>query len=129
MVSSTANLCSRSALSIPPLDPLDPLEAVKGTPMATRRRYALVGTGSRAEMFVRSLCLDHRDTAALVALCDTNPHRLRTQQRLAAGLGAPEPAGYAAADFAEMLAKEQVDTVVVTTVDSTHEAYIVAALR
>jgi predicted dehydrogenase len=97
--------------------------------MTDPKRYALVGTGSRAEMFERAIARDHATTASLVALCDTNPVRVQAHQRFLAELGAPPVAGYTAADFAEMLAKERVDTVIVTTVDSTHAAYITTALR
>jgi predicted dehydrogenase len=38
-----------------------------------RRRYALVGTGSRAEMFLRALATDHADRAEVVALADPAP--------------------------------------------------------
>lgn len=89
-------------------------------------RYALVGTGSRAEMFTQALAAT--PGAELVALCDTNPVRIAAHQRLLASIGAPVPAAYPATEFEPMLAKEAVDTVVVTTVDSTHERYIVAAL-
>ena len=42
--------------------------------MATARaRYAIVGTGARAEMFIRSLAVDHAGTAEVVAFADTNP--------------------------------------------------------
>ncbi|NUT38093.1 MAG: Gfo/Idh/MocA family oxidoreductase [Hamadaea sp.] len=94
-----------------------------------RKRYALVGTGSRAEMFVRAIARDHADTASLVALCDLNPHRVAAHQRLLAGFGAPPAAEHTAEEFVDMLAKEQVDTVIVTTMDSTHADYITAALR
>ncbi len=89
-------------------------------------RYALVGTGSRAEMFTQALAAT--PGAELVALCDTNPVRIAAHQRLLASIGAAVPAAYAAAEFEAMLAAQKVDTVVVTTVDSTHERYIVAAL-
>jgi predicted dehydrogenase len=95
----------------------------------TAKRYALVGTGSRAEMFERAIAHDHAATSSLVALCDTNPVRVRAHQRLLAELGAPPAAAYDAGDFAEMLAKERVDAVIVTTMDSTHADYITQALR
>jgi predicted dehydrogenase len=38
-----------------------------------RRRYAIAGTGARAEMFIRGITGDH--AAELVALCDRNPLR------------------------------------------------------
>ncbi|NUR73685.1 MAG: Gfo/Idh/MocA family oxidoreductase [Hamadaea sp.] len=97
--------------------------------MTDPKRYALVGTGSRAEMFERAIVRDHPTTASLVALCDTNPVRVQAHQRYLAELGAPAAVAYDAADFTEMLAKEQVDGVIVTTMDSTHADYITRALR
>ncbi|NUO61774.1 MAG: Gfo/Idh/MocA family oxidoreductase [Hamadaea sp.] len=97
--------------------------------MTDPKRYALVGTGSRAEMFERAVVRDHAATASLVALCDTNPIRVQAHQRFLADLGAPPVAAYDAAEFTDMLAKEQVDAVIVTTMDSTHADYITRALR
>jgi predicted dehydrogenase len=93
-----------------------------------RRRYAIVGTGARAEMFARALAVDHADRCELVALADPNPVRLRVHIEALERLGAPPAAGYAAADFLQMLDKERVDVVVVTTLDRVHDEYIVAAL-
>ena len=47
----------------------------------SRRRYAVVGTGSRAEMFVRALVTEHAGGAELVALADPNPARMRAHNR------------------------------------------------
>ena len=41
-----------------------------------RRRYAIVGTGSRARMYVGALTDTHADVGQLVALCDPNPVRM-----------------------------------------------------
>ncbi len=94
-----------------------------------RRRYAVIGTGSRAEMFVRALVTAHADTSELVALADPNPARIRAHNRWLIELGHPAVPGYAATDFAAMLDKERVDVVLVTSVDVTHDEYIVAALQ
>jgi len=93
-----------------------------------RHRYALVGTGARAEMFTRAIAVDHADRAELVALADTNPARLAAHNRRLERLGAPPAALYPAEKFTAMLDETGADTVVVTTVDSTHDAYILAAL-
>jgi hypothetical protein len=94
-----------------------------------RRRYAIVGTGARAEMFARALAVDHPDRCELVALADPNPVRLRVHNEMLARLGAPPAAAYAASDFIRMIDKERVDVVVVTTLDRAHDEYIVAALE
>ncbi|GAA3192611.1 Gfo/Idh/MocA family protein [Dactylosporangium siamense] len=88
-------------------------------------RYAIVGTGSRAEMFTRALTGPHRDTCALVALADPEPHRLAVHN---ARLPAPVPT-YPATEFRRMLHEEKVDVAIVTTVDRVHDEYIVAALE
>ncbi|MEV5447563.1 Gfo/Idh/MocA family oxidoreductase, partial [Streptomyces sp. NPDC052644] len=98
-------------------------------PATPRRRHALVGTGARAEMFVRALVSAHADTAELVAFADVNQTRMDAHNRWLAELGQPAVPTYPAADFATMLARERVDVVLVTSVDVTHDEYIVAALR
>ncbi|MBF9133539.1 Gfo/Idh/MocA family oxidoreductase [Plantactinospora sp. S1510] len=100
---------------------------MSGTP--GRHRFALVGAGARAEMFVRALVLDHPNTAELVAFADVNQARMNAHNDWLAELGFDPVSTYPAADFGEMLAKERVDVVLVTSVDRTHDEYIVAALR
>ncbi|MEV1145201.1 Gfo/Idh/MocA family oxidoreductase [Micromonospora sp. NPDC049799] len=94
-----------------------------------RTRYALVGTGSRAEMFVRALVRDHADAAELAAFADVNQARMDAHNRWLAELGqAPVPT-YRAADLAAMLTKERVDVLLVTSVDDTHAGHVETALR
>ena len=87
------------------------------------RRHAIVGLGSRAQLFARALAGSPR--AELVAFCDHNETRMRVHNDW---LGTAVP-GYRPEDFAAMLAKERVDVVVVCTPDHTHADYVVAALR
>jgi hypothetical protein len=93
------------------------------------RRYAVVGTGARAEMFVRALTTTHADRAELVALCDPNPLRMAAHQRWLAEAGHPAVAEYPPERVAEMIAKEDVGTLVVTSVDRTHAGHIVTGLE
>jgi predicted dehydrogenase len=86
-------------------------------------RYAIVGLGSRAQLFTRALAGSPR--AELAAFCDHNETRLRVHNDW---LGASVP-GYRPADFTAMLAKERIDVVVVCTPDHTHADYVVAALH
>src|SRR4051794_26320823 len=79
-------------------------------------------------MFVRSIVVDHADTAELVAFIDLNPARMAAHNRWLGELGHPSVATYRADDFPTALDRERVDTVIVTTVDATHDGYIVAAL-
>jgi predicted dehydrogenase len=94
-----------------------------------RLRYAVVGAGARAEMFVRALVLDHPSTAELVAFADVNQARMDAHNDWLEELGFDAVQTYRAADFVTMLAKERVDVVLVTSVDRTHDEYIVAAVE
>jgi predicted dehydrogenase len=87
------------------------------------RRYAIVGLGSRAQLFAGALAGSPR--AELAAFCDPNETRMRVHN---GWLGTSVP-GYRPADFAAMLAKERIDVVVVCTPDHTHADYVVAALE
>ncbi|MCR6483962.1 Gfo/Idh/MocA family oxidoreductase [Amycolatopsis sp. OK19-0408] len=85
--------------------------------------YAIVGLGSRAELFARALAGSPR--AELAAFCDQNQTRMRVHNEW---LGTAVPS-YRPADFVVMLEKERIDVVVVCTPDHTHADYVVAALR
>jgi predicted dehydrogenase len=98
-------------------------------PLMSRTRYALVGTGARAQLYVRSLADRFAEHAELVALIDPNTTRLAAHQRLLTSLGAAPAALHEPASFAAALDKHQVDKVIVTSVDRTHDEYIVGALR
>jgi predicted dehydrogenase len=95
----------------------------------SRTRYALVGTGARAQLYVRSIAGRFAEQAELVALVDPNTTRLAAHQRLLTGLGAAPAAAHEPAEFAAALDEHQVDRVIVTSVDRTHDEYIVGALR
>jgi predicted dehydrogenase len=95
-----------------------------------RTRYAIVGTGSRATMYIDALCGTYSGHCDLVALCDTSPVRISYHnRRLADRYRRAEVPAYPAADFAQMLARERPDVVIVTTVDAYHHRYIVAAME
>lgn len=90
-------------------------------------RVAIVGTGSRAAMFVRGIVA--RPHSQVVALCEPNAVRAQYYNDLLKELGAPTVPVYKPEAFKEMLQKEKVETVVVTCVDALHDLYIVPALE
>jgi predicted dehydrogenase len=92
-----------------------------------RRRFLLVGMGSRSRMYLTAVTETFREHNELVGLCDTNPGRLELAGKLAAAAGAT-PRLWAAADFDRALAEVRPDAVIVTTPDATHDDYIVRAL-
>src|SRR5688500_3852563 len=64
-----------------------------GTKPAKRRRYAIVGTGARHQMYQNAIHHSHKEHAELVALCDKNPGRLELARKRAADAGVKVP-GY-----------------------------------
>src|SRR5690606_29132826 len=56
-------------------------------PQTARTRYALIGAGSRARMYIDAIAGPHADIAELVAWSDTNVGRLDHYEEMLAGLG------------------------------------------
>jgi predicted dehydrogenase len=79
-------------------------------------------------MFVRAIVSDHPGTAELVAFADPNRARMAAHNRWLAELGHPAVATYDVDEFETMLGRERVDIAIVTSIDVTHDRYIVAAL-
>ena len=94
----------------------------------TPRRYAIVGTGSRARMYTWALTGTHKDRGELVALCDTNHTRMAVHNRIITQAGFEAVPTYTPDDFTRMLQVEKIDEVIVCTVDHTHADYVTAAL-
>ena len=87
------------------------------------KKYAQVGTGGRGiYSYVIPLVKEYTDVAELVGICDRNPKRMKLACELA-GKEIPQ-----FTDFDEMLRTTKPDTVIVTTIDATHDDFIVRAL-
>jgi predicted dehydrogenase len=95
-----------------------------------RRRCAIVGTGSRAGMFIDAIAGTYRETTELVGLCDVSQTRMDWYNRRLATMAevGPRPT-YLADSFDRMIADTKPDTVIVTTVDATHHLYITRAME
>jgi predicted dehydrogenase len=95
-----------------------------------KKRYALVGAGGRAVMFLDPLARDYGDSNELAGLCDSSLTRATYhQQRLLREYSYPEVPVYRAADFDLMLRETKPDAVIICTVDATHHEYIIRALE
>lgn len=107
-----------------------PSAARKTEAQAGRRRYAIVGVGSRARMFYEAIAGRYADRSALVAICDTNQTRMNVvNSALTDRFGMEAVPTYGASRFGEMLEAHDPDTVIVTSIDRTHDDYIVGALE
>lgn len=92
-------------------------------------RYALVGTGARAGLYIDAIAGQYQSTARLVGLCDKNAGRLQLARHRVRELGGGEPATCPPAGFEAMLAATQAEAVFVITPDATHHEYIIRAMN
>ncbi|MDO8541243.1 MAG: Gfo/Idh/MocA family oxidoreductase [Opitutaceae bacterium] len=94
-----------------------------------RRRYAMVGLGSRHELYQDAIEKTYARWAELVGICDSNAGRIDLTQRRSRRNGAPVPVGYRPQDFGRMLREQRPDVVIVTSSDITHHEYITGAME
>jgi predicted dehydrogenase len=88
-----------------------------------RKRYAIVGTGDRAQgMWGRPLAQRYSDVLDFVGLCDVNPKRALAAKEL---MGVTCPTF---TNFDEMCETARPELLMVTTVDAFHHEYIVKGL-
>lgn len=93
--------------------------------MTQPKRYALVGTGSRAGMYVGAMLGQHASVAKLVALCDSNSTRMKHYGSQAND----DIPYYSHYDFKRMISETKPDVVIVCTPDATHHDYIILAMK
>lgn len=94
-----------------------------------KKRYAIVGTGSRHRMYHGAILGDYMDYAELVGLCDINRGRAMLSAARAKELAGVDVPVYGPPDFEKMIRDQRVDIVIVTTVDATHNEYIMRGLE
>nr|WP_255465817.1 Gfo/Idh/MocA family oxidoreductase [Cellulomonas sp. APG4] len=94
------------------------------------RRYAVVGTGHRAQMYIEALLGPHADVGEIAAWCEPNPARAAYYDELVAAArpGADAPARYEPDQLEKMIDVEGVQTVVVTSPDHTHADVVARAM-
>jgi len=98
--------------------------------MASIKRYALVGTGGRATMFVDAISDTFSYSSELVAFCDTSSVRMAYHnQRRVDHWDMDAIPTYHADLFDQMINETSPDIVIVCTVDATHHHYIVRAMQ
>lgn len=98
--------------------------------MSDRKRYAIVGLGSRSSMFSRALYTDFAKDNVLVAFCDINQTRMNYyNNKYQQELGIKPVPTYKADQFEQMIKEQQVDCVIVTSKDCTHHDYICRAME
>jgi predicted dehydrogenase len=91
---------------------------------ATKKRIALVGTGHRGTGFWgKNIQENYNDVIEFVGLCDINPGRVAfAKTRI--GVSCPT-----FTNFVEMMKTVKPELVIVTTVDATHDEFIIKAME
>ena len=98
---------------------------------AAKTKLAMVGTGSRGTgMWGRVLLQRYSDTVEFVGLCDINPGRVQAGKELI-GANCPTYSDLKnpMAAFEKMVRETKPELLIVTTVDSTHNEYIVRGME
>lgn len=95
----------------------------------TKKKYVLVGCGSRARVFYEAVAATYKETSEIAAFCDLSPTRMDYANSIIVGLGAQAAPTYKHTDFDKMIAEIKPDCVIVTSVDRTHDYYIIRAFE
>jgi predicted dehydrogenase len=98
--------------------------------MSDKRRYVVVGTGHRVQMYLDAMVGPHRDDADLVAMLEPNPGRLAVHVNwlAEAGLDVASVVTGHPDELAAVIGQTQADRVIITSPDFTHAALIVRSL-
>jgi predicted dehydrogenase len=98
--------------------------------VTSKRRYVVVGTGHRVQMYLDAMAGPHRSDAELVGLIEPNPGRLavHVQALAAAGLDTSSVVQGKPEDLERIIADTRADRVIITSPDFTHADLIVRSL-
>lgn len=100
------------------------IPSVSAKTQTKKMRVALVGTGVRGiSMWGKSVVETYSDYVEFVGLCDINPGRLEMGKNY---IGADCPTF---TDFEKMMRDTKPDTLIVTTMDSTHHEFIIKGME
>lgn len=94
----------------------------------TRTRYALVGAGHRAQMYVDAITGTHADRAELVAICEPNPVRAEHYRDQLIERGLPAPTLWTPDELERMIQESEAERVIITARDDLHASLIVRSL-
>jgi len=98
--------------------------------VTVKRRYVVVGTGHRVQMYLDAMAGAHRDDAELVGMLEPNPGRLafHLAQLADAGLDVGSVVQGVPDDLERVVAETRADRVIITSPDFSHADLIVRSL-
>ena len=105
------------------------VQRVKVSNSSPRKRYAIVGVGSRSAMYRTAVLKTYAEYCQMAGFCDVNEGRLKLAQRKARQMSGAEVPIYTADNFDRMIRETSPDIVIVTTKDATHDGYIIRAME
>jgi len=89
-----------------------------------KKKIAMVGTGHRGTgMWGTDVIKEHGDRVTFVGLCDINKGRVETARKMM-NLSCP-----VYTDFDQMMLEQKPDLLIVTTVDATHDTFIIKGME
>ena len=94
-----------------------------------KKRFAQVGVGGRARFFYHAVAETYSDTSELVGFCDVNQTRMDYANSYLESMGVAKVPTYKHYEFDKMIEETKPDTVIVTSVDRTHDFYIIRAME
>ncbi len=94
-----------------------------------KKRFAQVGVGGRAGFFYGAVSTKYSETSEIVAFCDVNQTRLDYANSCLEKNGAARVPTYMHYEFDKMIEETKPDCVIVTSVDRTHDWYIIRAME
>ncbi len=96
----------------------------------SKKKYVVVGTGSRSWMYMEAIINTYKEIAELKAICDLNQSRMDFYNKLMQEEhGCKAIPTYTHDKFDQMIADCKPDVVIVTTMDRTHHRYICRAME
>ncbi|MCL2376229.1 MAG: Gfo/Idh/MocA family oxidoreductase [Defluviitaleaceae bacterium] len=97
--------------------------------ISVKKKYVLVGCGSRARFFYEAVASTYSATSEMAAFCDISATRMKFANTLLEKNGAKAVPMYGHTEFEKMLEEIRPDYVIVTTVDRNHDHYIIKAME
>ena len=97
--------------------------------MSKRKRYVVVGAGGRW-IYTKAIVKDMKATCELVGICDNNHGRMEVRnQKIINELSSKAVPMFLDTQFDDMIQQLKPDVVVIASVDSTHDYYIIRAME
>ena len=95
-----------------------------------KKKYAIVGTGSRVRLYIDGLCNQYKEQGDLIAICDTNQIRMDYHKNfILRKFSSNKIKTYHPNHFEKMIKDNKIEVVIVTSIDCTHHLYIASAMK